>query len=100
MECPTNYTISVELAFYGRKIPIVCDYADNVDNCEASDTLSVVRGLCNGKQICEVMANDTLFSDVCSKPGVYLEIKYTCLTGRWNMSFFPFQIVSNLTHST
>ncbi len=80
MECTGGKLISVLSASYGRQSSTVCGNGGNFATleCNAANSLDVVRGTCDGLQTCDIAASNDVFGDPCVETNKYLEITYKC----------------------
>ncbi|XP_078364237.1 rhamnose-binding lectin-like [Oculina patagonica] len=79
MQCPGNRKIDVEYAMYGRlKGGHVCGSFVLDVNCQAANSLDVVKNDCQGKQSCILYANNHKFGDPCFLTQKYVEVHYRC----------------------
>eukprot|EP00755_Sulcionema_specki_P039367 Sspe_Gene.24275::Locus_9588_Transcript_2_2_Confidence_0.667_Length_13454::g.24275::m.24275 len=84
LACPSGSEVVVDAALFGRR---TCDghlcYSDQNVNCgsklcQAVETTSQVRVLCDGKPSCTLQASTAVFGDPCPLENKYLQVKYTC----------------------
>ena len=79
LACNAGEVISVTSALYGRQTGSSrCPGPIRTTNCASSNSLSVVRQRCDGKQTCSVPASNDVFGDPCYGTFKYLEIQYSC----------------------
>ena len=80
ISCPTSTTIRIEIANYGRTDTGTCPHpAVGNTNCRATNTLNIVRSLCQNRQSCTLNANNRAFGDPCVGTYKYLKVHYRCL---------------------
>ncbi|XP_046556840.1 adhesion G protein-coupled receptor L3-like [Haliotis rubra] len=80
--CEENEVIRIMLANYGRYSISVCNKFGITEgwNVQCISVLSfrVVSERCDGRQECEMMANNHVFGDPCPDTSKYAEVKYYC----------------------
>ncbi len=75
LACPNNRKIDVEYAMYGRlKGGHVCGAFVLHVNCQAANSLDVVKNDCQGKQSCILYANNEKYGDPCFLTQKYVEV--------------------------
>ena len=81
LECPDGRVIHIVSAMYGRQDTDTCHRNQTEEtNCLCHDSLETVTNLCQRKQHCQVMANNSVFGgDPCPDTFKYLDIKYQCI---------------------
>ena len=81
LSCTHHAGIHVLSAMYGRKDNITCHSENSYATCEAQDqdSLSIVKGICEGQQNCTIWASNNIFVDPC--PGIhkYLNLSDQCI---------------------
>ncbi|XP_035664311.1 uncharacterized protein LOC118407864 [Branchiostoma floridae] len=81
LSCPSGKTLTIDYANWGRTTSthfctcFTCDI-----NCRAANSLSIMRGVCEGEQQCTVTASDHVFGDPCPGTQKYLETTYRCVS--------------------
>jgi len=81
LKCPPGTLIDIRSGNYGRTVPgsKMCDHPDIKDlNCTSIHSMAKVADICEGRQSCEVMAENDLFGDPCVGTFKYLEVSYVC----------------------
>ncbi|XP_067897169.1 protein eva-1 homolog C isoform X2 [Heterodontus francisci] len=87
LHCPRDTTISIQSAFYGRKVPssLLCpglDPRNTVEenlNCTAPTTLQKILDECQDQQSCQLPVNRRVFGlDPCPGTSKYLLVSYKC----------------------
>ncbi|XP_032422486.1 L-rhamnose-binding lectin CSL3-like [Xiphophorus hellerii] len=87
LQCDKGEVISVTSATYGRRDQKTCTAgrpANQITNVQCSRSSDSVGQRCNGKQLCNVEASNSMFGDPCVGTYKYLEVDYICyafLTG-------------------
>ncbi|GCC30469.1 protein eva-1 homolog C [Chiloscyllium punctatum] len=85
--CPRGTTISIQSAFYGRKVPssLLCpgsrprSRAEENLNCTAPTTLQKILDECQDQQSCQLLVNRRVFGlDPCPGTSKYLLVSYKC----------------------
>ncbi|KAI8515037.1 hypothetical protein Bbelb_076280 [Branchiostoma belcheri] len=72
--------LSIDHANFGRTTTsIFCPCTTCDTNCRAANSLTVVKGACEGYQQCSVSANSLFFGDPCFGTQKYLEATYHCV---------------------
>ncbi|XP_078674109.1 uncharacterized protein LOC144912558 [Branchiostoma floridae x Branchiostoma belcheri] len=80
LSCPDGEALSIDHANFGRTTTsIFCPCTTCDTNCRAANSLSVVKGACEGYQQCSVSANSLFFGDPCFGTQKYLEATYHCV---------------------
>ncbi|XP_067849278.1 protein eva-1 homolog C isoform X2 [Heptranchias perlo] len=87
LHCPRESTISIQSAFYGRKVPssLLCPslrprntVEENI-NCTAPTTLQKILDECQDQQSCQLPVNRRVFGlDPCPGTSKYLRVSYKC----------------------
>ncbi|XP_059824666.1 protein eva-1 homolog C isoform X3 [Hypanus sabinus] len=87
LHCPRDTTISIQSAFYGRKVPssLLCPGLNSRNtveenlNCTAPTTLQKILDECQDQQSCQVLVNRQVFGlDPCPGTSKYLLVSYKC----------------------
>ncbi|XP_062906549.1 protein eva-1 homolog C isoform X1 [Mobula hypostoma] len=87
LHCPRDTTISIQSAFYGRKVPssLLCPSLNSRNtveenlNCTAPTTLQKILDECQDQQSCQVLVNRQVFGlDPCPGTSKYLLVSYKC----------------------
>ncbi|XP_072901186.1 protein eva-1 homolog C isoform X2 [Hemitrygon akajei] len=87
LHCPRDTTISIQSAFYGRKVPssLLCPDLNSRNtveenlNCTAPTTLQKILDECQDQQSCQVLVNRQVFGlDPCPGTSKYLLVSYKC----------------------
>ncbi|XP_051871308.1 protein eva-1 homolog C isoform X3 [Pristis pectinata] len=87
LRCPRDTTISIQSAFYGRKVPssLLCpslNPGNTVEenlNCTAPTTLQKILDECQDQQSCQLPVNRKVFGlDPCPGTSKYLLVSYKC----------------------
>ncbi|VDI51668.1 Hypothetical predicted protein [Mytilus galloprovincialis] len=79
LACPDKTSIRVVTASYGRDDYITCPHLHiRTDDCSAANSLTIVQSQCDGRQLCNVRASNSLFGDPCVNTYKYLKVKYIC----------------------
>ncbi|GCB69942.1 hypothetical protein scyTo_0008478, partial [Scyliorhinus torazame] len=85
--CPRHTTISIQSAFYGRKVPssLLCpgshprNSVEENRNCTAPTTLQKILDECQDQQSCQLPVNRRVFGlDPCPGTSKYLLVSYKC----------------------
>ncbi|XP_078416294.1 protein eva-1 homolog C isoform X4 [Cetorhinus maximus] len=85
--CPRDTTISIQSAFYGRKVPssLLCpglhpkNAVEENLNCTAPTTLQKILDECQDQQSCQLPVNRRVFGlDPCPGTSKYLLVSYKC----------------------
>ena len=75
IQCPGISKIHIEFANYGRlKGGHVCGFFLLTKDCKAANSILIVKEDCQGKQSCELEANNGKFGDPCLLTQKYLEV--------------------------
>lgn len=81
ISCPSNQTISIAYANYGRTSEIPCQGKRKyiMTNCKSKTTLIMAKALCEGRRECRITALNTYWGNPC--PGIlkYMDIRYQCV---------------------
>ncbi|XP_069744860.1 protein eva-1 homolog C isoform X2 [Narcine bancroftii] len=87
LHCPRDTTISIQSAFYGRKVPssLLCPNVNRGNtveenlNCTAPTTLQKILDECQDQQFCQLPVNRQVFGlDPCPGTSKYLIVSYKC----------------------
>lgn len=79
LACPDKTSIRVVTASYGRDDYITCPHLHiRTDDCSAANSLTIVQSQCDGRQLCNVRASNSIFGDPCVNTYKYLKVKYIC----------------------
>ncbi|XP_055501038.1 protein eva-1 homolog C [Leucoraja erinacea] len=87
LHCPRDTTLSIQSAFYGRKVPssLSCpslNPGNTVEenlNCTAPTTLQKILDECQDQQSCQLLVNRKVFGlDPCPGTSKYLLVSYKC----------------------
>lgn len=79
IHCHGNKRIHIMFANYGRLTGAhVCGGPIRTTNCGAAWVLGKVRGDCQGRPACVLIANNGKFGDPCYGTYKYLEVRYRC----------------------
>ncbi|XP_048459225.1 protein eva-1 homolog C isoform X1 [Rhincodon typus] len=90
--CPRDTTISIQSAFYGRKVPssLLCpglqprSRAEENLNCTAPTTLQKILDECQDQQSCQLLVNRRVFGlDPCPGTSKYLLVSYKCKPNKY-----------------
>ena len=71
----------IHYANYGRLVPgqELCPHSNTANlNCRGPHTMAVLIHKCEGKQSCSLLADNTVFIDVCAATYKYLEVHFSC----------------------
>ena len=80
MQCQVGFSIHIKDATFGRLSKTICPHEYGfTTNCAASNSLTKVKELCEGKETCSVKAKTKVFGDPCFGTAKYLQVKYQCL---------------------
>jgi len=83
IRCRPGQTIKILYANFGRTADdTVCPYnmpSIPTADCQAPGSLTKVMEWCEGKNLCDVKADNHVFGDPCPKTFKYLEVHYTCV---------------------
>ncbi|XP_018584761.2 uncharacterized protein LOC108920449 [Scleropages formosus] len=86
LDCGNN-VIRILEANYGRRSRTICttgrpqSQLENV-NCLLPETFRVMSDRCDGKSRCEMLAENSIFTDPCYGTYKYLEVSYSCFPPR------------------
>ncbi len=92
MNCPAGQRINVKSVSYGRSDTSTCQYqscttqnsaCDQMQNtqCSSTSALNFVQALCNNKEKCSVLVNNTVLGgDPCVGTHKYATFLYDCFT--------------------
>ncbi|XP_078313062.1 zonadhesin-like isoform X2 [Crassostrea virginica] len=78
--CPPGSNLRIFSAFFGRSNRKVCRGTIRTLRCSSKNALAKARGLCDGRQSCNVRASVSVFGDPCRGTSKYLEVSYACQT--------------------
>lgn len=83
ISCPRGNEITILRANYGRLSRTICDQdgkapISDVRCGRSKKSKDIVSGQCDGKQRCNVSANNVVFGDPCFGTYKYLEVSYVC----------------------
>eukprot|EP00058_Branchiostoma_floridae_P026224 XP_002611714.1 hypothetical protein BRAFLDRAFT_63595 [Branchiostoma floridae] len=79
LSCPPGETLDISFANYGHIGTKNCGSAMPPGGCRAPDSLTIVQGMCQGKQQCYVPVSSAIFNgDPCPPVVKYLEVNYEC----------------------
>nr|XP_020464822.1 L-rhamnose-binding lectin SML-like [Monopterus albus] len=81
LKCAEGQIISVDSANYGRHDQTTCVSGrpySQIQNVQCSRPTSKVADSCNGKNSCDINANNSEFGDPCFGTYKYLEVTYRC----------------------
>ena len=95
LSCSTPYKINVATANYGLNDGI-CDSLIQLLNpyfwfnqqCKATSSLDKVKQVRQGKEFCDVKAENSVFGDPCPNVEKSLLIEYSCVKGKDYLSFY------------
>lgn len=76
--CPPGSNLRIFSAFFGRSNRKVCRGTIRTLRCSSKNALAKARGLCDGRQSCNVRASVSVFGDPCRGTSKYLEVSYAC----------------------
>jgi len=80
VRCSPGTKIHITGAAYGRMNGFLCKKGNTHNtSCRAHSSTHVVRGWCEGRQICEVFADNHHFSDPCYGTFKYLQVDFECV---------------------
>ncbi|KAK2145493.1 hypothetical protein NP493_3922g00000 [Ridgeia piscesae] len=86
IDCARDRRIKILRANYGRFKRDVCNEGGSTElwdmQCMSTRSLRIVTALCDGKSRCSIPASNSLFGDTCSTTFKYVEVEYTCVTGK------------------
>ncbi|KAK3094138.1 hypothetical protein FSP39_024610 [Pinctada imbricata] len=79
VSCPAGHLIKITSANYGRTSKGTCRSSlDRDTNCKASKSLSIVKSICDGNNVCSLEATNSVFGDPCVGTYKYLTVAYNC----------------------
>ncbi|KAL9955724.1 hypothetical protein ACROYT_G037087 [Oculina patagonica] len=82
ISCPEGEVISVKYASYGRHDNHTCpDPRILTTNCDAGNSLSIVKAICDNQASCNLFSSNSVFGDPCVGIYKYLEVDYKCIGG-------------------
>ena len=82
--CGNDDYIRIKYANYGRLDNSTCESSEILnDNCMANGSLDMVEARCDGFQSCNIIASNDIFGDPCGHTHKYLEVRYSCETGKF-----------------
>ncbi|XP_048735098.2 IgGFc-binding protein-like [Ostrea edulis] len=76
--CPVGSRLRILSASYGRSSRNVCPGTIRTLRCSSKVALAKVRGHCDGRRSCELLASNTVYGDPCQGTAKYLDISYNC----------------------
>ncbi|XP_078610850.1 uncharacterized protein LOC144881569 [Branchiostoma floridae x Branchiostoma japonicum] len=79
LSCPSEKTLLIDPATYDRTSAPVCPCGACDPNCRTANSLSVMKGACEGLQQCIVRASGHVFGDPCHDTKNYAAPKYRCV---------------------
>ena len=84
LSCGNSEKITIKQASYGRSDTKTCSHRGNVHDtsCSACSSLKVLKGECEGKASCSVLAENKVFGDPCVGTFKYLNVTYSCTKGQ------------------
>ncbi|XP_020707025.2 latrophilin Cirl isoform X2 [Athalia rosae] len=82
IECGEGELIHLIRANYGRYSITICNEHGNTDwsvNCMSHKSYRVLFDECEGKRICTIDVNSSIFEDPCPGTRKYMEAQYSCI---------------------
>ncbi|XP_078485663.1 L-rhamnose-binding lectin CSL3-like [Ciona intestinalis] len=79
VSCSTGYVIDILEAFYGRNNQYICPSEHILTTfCRASTSETLIRGKCQGRNSCSLLASNSVFGDPCRRTFKYIYLEYQC----------------------
>lgn len=80
ISCGDDEFIKIHDALYGRKSSSICSgtNAERSSDCEAENSVQIVKNECENKTKCAIRASNEVFGDPCVGIFKYLAVTYTC----------------------
>uniref|UniRef100_F6YER6 SUEL-type lectin domain-containing protein n=2 Tax=Ciona intestinalis TaxID=7719 RepID=F6YER6_CIOIN len=77
--CLPGYVIDIREAFYGRDNQHTCPSGTiHTTTCRASTSETLIRGKCQGRNSCSLLASNSVFGDSCRGTFKYIYLEYQC----------------------
>ena len=107
LNCPSDWTMKINSAFWGRETLDVCPSPLGKVICKgAEDTLAKLRERCDYNDYCPLQANveDLQNGEICPRVDKYLIVNYSCLPSkdvrrREQVGRLPFSLFKSLIRS-
>ncbi|XP_002159597.1 L-rhamnose-binding lectin ELEL-1 isoform X1 [Hydra vulgaris] len=80
IDCKGDGYIEVVSANYGRTVSTLCPggNSQNVNCTNEFNSINVIASKCDGMPSCNILAENSIFTDPCVGTYKYLEVKYYC----------------------
>ncbi|KAH3786887.1 hypothetical protein DPMN_165002 [Dreissena polymorpha] len=80
LSCPEDQVLEIGTAIYGRTRKDICPHRDNKrTDCKSKTSTETVKKLCQGKQLCHLIAKNNILGNPCGDTHKYLEVTYECI---------------------